>query len=62
VSISLPNCEHLIDSVHKLKQSCRDLNEDNRELERLLEEARNSSNNQAAVGKMMSSNEDQRLK
>ena len=62
VSIRLPNCAHLIDSVHKLKASSRDLCEDNRELERQLEEARNNDNNQAAAGKMISSDEEKRLK
>lgn len=52
----------LVDVVAKHKQNLEDLREDNRELQRMAEQLRQGQSNEAHLGKMLSEEEQERLK
>jgi hypothetical protein len=60
IQFNLPNCSFLIEQAQKLKQTHKDLNEDIRELERQLSQAK--AGGMADAGKVMSDGEVNRLK
>lgn len=60
--VSLESSDDLVSQVDRLQHANRDLREDNRELDRMLQDLRLNQNNQADVGRTMSQDQDAQLR
>ena len=59
---SIESGDELISQVSRLQTANQDLMEDNRELDRMLQDLRQNQHNQADVGRMMSHDQDTQLR